>query len=186
MGAWRHPDDSAGTRKRASSNNGHALTCECPRRIRVAASTVEVGPIICGACDAPFLTDDQRAAGADVLGAYRHLWDPTGVHHGGRPTYPYRLAPSGLATRRQLARAGLCPGRQPVAAQILWRRGKRVAHLYRIDLAAPKRPATPAQLAALDRAMRARRTCPTCGQVKDYCIPRRYGECLDCVPDGAR
>jgi len=46
----------------------------------------------------------------------------------------------------------------------------------------PKRPATEAQLAALKKAMTVRRTCPTCGQVKPYCIPARYGECLDCAP----
>jgi hypothetical protein len=107
-------------------------------------------------------------------------YDPTGAHHGGLPTYPWRMAPPGLSTRRQLRANGLRPGRQPVAAQILWRRETRVAYLYRDDLAQPKRPATTAQLAALVRAMRARRTCPTCGQVGDYCIPRRYGECLPC------
>jgi hypothetical protein len=90
------------------------------------------------------------------------------------------MAPPGLSTRRQLRAKGLRPGRQPVAAQILWRRETRVAYLYRDDLARPKRPATPAQLAALARALLARRSCPSCGQVGDYCIPRRYGECLPC------
>jgi hypothetical protein len=109
------------------------------------------------------------------------FYDPTGARYG-LPTYPYKFAPDGLATVRQLRAKGLRPGGQDIAAQILWRRGKRKAYLYRIDLAAPKRPATAAQLAALARAMRARRTCPTCRQVKDYYIPRRYGECLDCAP----
>ena len=84
----------------------------------------------------------------------------------------------------ELRSAGLQPARQPVAAQILWRKGKRVAHLYRLDLARPKRPATPAQLAALAKANTVLRTCTTCRQVKDYYIPRRYGECLDCIPGG--
>jgi hypothetical protein len=113
------------------------------------------------------------------------FYDPTGARYG-RPTYPYRLAPAGLATTRQLKARGLTPGRQPIAAQILWRKGKRVAHLYRTDLAVPKHPATEAQLAALKKAMTVRRTCQTCTKVKDYCIPRRYGECLDCAPAGVR
>jgi hypothetical protein len=111
----------------------------------------------------------------------RRSYDPTGRYHAGTPTYPYRLAPTGLATRRQLRAQGLRPGRQPIAAQILWRRGKRVAYLYRIDLARPRRTATPRQLAALDKAMTARRTCSTCKHVKPYCIATRYGECLDCA-----
>lgn len=107
-------------------------------------------------------------------------YDPTGAYHGGLPTYPWGLAPPGLATRRQLRAKGLRPGRQPIAAQILWRRGQRVAYLYRDDLAQPKRRATSAQLAALAQAMAARRTCPSCRQVSEFCIPRRYGECLAC------
>ena len=96
------------------------------------------------------------------------------------PTYPYRLAPAGLATRRQLRAAGLRPGGHHAVAQILWRRGKRVAYLYRLDWAKPKRIATPAQREAIAKALRARRTCRDCGQVKPYYIPRRYGCCLDC------
>jgi hypothetical protein len=85
-----------------------------------------------------------------------------------------------LATRRQLAARGLRPGRQPIAGQILWRRGRRVAYLYRIADAAPKRPATPRQLAALAEAMRVRRTCPACRRDIGYCLPRRWPACLDC------
>ncbi|KPC75951.1 hypothetical protein ADL26_05325, partial [Thermoactinomyces vulgaris] len=58
--------------------------------------------------------------------------DPTGERHG-LPTYNFRFAPGGLCTRRQLAAKGLAPGRQPIAGQILWRRGRRVAYLYRED-----------------------------------------------------
>jgi len=97
------------------------------------------------------------------------------------PTYPYRLAPPGLCTTRQLRAAGLRPGGQDIAAQIVWRRGRRVAYLYRRDSALPKRTATPAQLAAVHAALRARRTCPTCRTEQPYYIPRRYGECLDCT-----
>ncbi|GAB3655669.1 RRQRL motif-containing zinc-binding protein [Glycomyces tarimensis] len=105
--------------------------------------------------------------------------DPDGSRYG-LPTYNYRHAPGGLYTRRQLAAVGLTPGRQPKAAQIIWRRGKRIAYLYRRDLAQPKRPATPAQLRALMKAWVALSTCPTCNTEYDYYISKRYGECLAC------
>ncbi|WP_344315621.1 RRQRL motif-containing zinc-binding protein, partial [Fodinicola feengrottensis] len=85
-------------------------------------------------------------------------YDPTGRRYG-LPTFPYRCAPEGMATVRQLRARGLRPGGQEIAAQIMWRRGRRVAYLYRIELAKPKRTATPAQLAAIDKALTARRTC---------------------------
>jgi hypothetical protein len=110
-------------------------------------------------------------------------WDPDGVRYG-ISTYWWRGAPPGYATRRQLRARGLRPGGQPVAGQILWRGvgGTRVAYLYRLDLARPKRTATAAQLVAVGKALRARRTCPTCRRVRPYCIPRSLGECLDCAP----
>jgi hypothetical protein len=107
------------------------------------------------------------------------FYDPDGTRYG-LPTYPYRWAPEGLHTARQLRAAGLRPGGQDIAAQILWRGGKRVAYLYRADLAKPNRTATPAQLAAIGKALAARRTCPECGEIKDHYIPRRQGECFDC------
>ena len=61
-----------------------------------------------------------------------------------------------------------------------------MAYLYRADLALPKRQATPAQLAALAKALAARRTCPTCGTEKPYCIPRSTGVCNDCADGGYR
>jgi hypothetical protein len=108
------------------------------------------------------------------------FYDPDGERYG-LPTYPFRWAPKGLLTRRQLRTQGLRPGGQDIAAQILWRRGKRVAYLYHAALAKPKRQATAAQLTAIEAALRARRTCPTCGQEKDYYIPRSVGECNDCA-----
>ena len=110
-----------------------------------------------------------------------NFYDPDGQRHG-LPTYPYRWAPKGLCTRRQLRAKGLRPGGQDIAAQILWRhrRHTRVAYLYREDLAKPKRHATPAQLKAIRKALQARRTCPVCGLEKDYYIPRSLGECNDC------
>jgi hypothetical protein len=131
----------------------------------------------------------MRVAYLDTLvavGTHIEFYDPTGTRYG-LPTYPYHYAPTELATRRQLRAAGLQPARQPAAAQILWwhqkprQRQRRVAYLYPIAKAKAKRPATAAQLAAVHRALEARRTCATCGQVKAYYIPRRYGECLDCA-----
>jgi hypothetical protein len=114
-------------------------------------------------------------------GYFIEFYDPDGTRYG-LPTYPYRSAPDGLLTIRQLRAKGLRPGGQDVCAQILWRHRKhrRVAYLYREDLAKPKRQATSAQLTAVGKALRARRTCPTCGTERDYYIPTSRGECNDC------
>ncbi|OEJ98048.1 RRQRL motif-containing zinc-binding protein [Streptomyces thermolilacinus] len=103
---------------------------------------------------------------------------------GALPVYRWRLAPDGLATRRQLRARGLRPGGQPVAAQLerpRRRRGPLVAYLYRIDLAKPVRPMTPGRAAALQRAMAARRTCPSCRRDAGYCIPPSLGRCVPCA-----
>jgi hypothetical protein len=104
----------------------------------------------------------------------------------GVPTYLYRLAPDGLATRRQLRARGLRPGGQPVAGKLVWRSrkvrgGKRVAYLYRVDRARLVRPMTPAKSAALAKAMLARRTCPDCGRDAGYVIPTSLGTCVPCA-----
>jgi hypothetical protein len=117
------------------------------------------------------------------MGRYRAAYeDPTGARYG-IPTFPWQGAPARFATLRQLRERGLRPGGQPVAAQILWRGvgGTRAAYLYRVDLAKPKRTATPAQRAAIESALIARRCCPTCRQVRPYYIPRSLGECLMCA-----
>jgi hypothetical protein len=111
------------------------------------------------------------------------FWDPEGDQYG-IPTYWWRGAPAGYATVRQLRALGLRPAGQPVAAQVLWRGvgGTRAAYLYLVALAKPKRTATAAQMDAVGKALRARRTCSTCGKTRDYFIPRSLGECLDCAP----
>lgn len=116
---------------------------------------------------------------ADRTGLRVRFYDPLGTRYG-FPTFPYRMAPTGLATRRQLRASGLRPGGNDPVAQILWRRGDRVAYLYRLDQAKPKRTATTAQRQAITKALRARRTCRVCGLVQPYYIPRRTGCCLDC------
>ncbi|MFB7370338.1 RRQRL motif-containing zinc-binding protein [Streptomyces sp. NPDC056222] len=112
-------------------------------------------------------------------------FDPTGAKFG-IPTYPWRYAPDGYATRRQLRALGLRPGGQPVAAQVMRRsRGRKtgvvVGHLYRIDLAKPVRPMTSRKWGALALAMLARRTCPQCHMDAGYVIPTSLGACVPCA-----
>jgi hypothetical protein len=123
--------------------------------------------------------------GARSRGIYVQFYDPDGRRYG-IPTYPYHWAPRGLLTIRQLRARGLRPGGQQPTAQILWRRGLRVAYPYRTDLALSRRQATPAQLAAIGKALAARRTCRACGTEKPYCLPRSTGMCNDCADGGTR
>ena len=118
--------------------------------------------------------------GARSRGIYVQFYDPDGRRYG-IPTYPYHWAPKHLYTARQLRAKGCAPAARPPSPRSCGARGLRVAYLYRADLALPRRQATPAQLAAIAKALRARRTCPTCGTEKPYCIPRSLGECLDCT-----
>ncbi|MEU5794888.1 RRQRL motif-containing zinc-binding protein [Streptomyces sp. NPDC047813] len=106
------------------------------------------------------------------------------------PVYPWRLAPDGLATVRQLRALGLRPGGQDVVAQIerpRRRRGPLVAYLYSIERAKPVRPMTPAKHAALAKANQARRICPWCRNDAGYVIPVSLGMCTPCAyPDEQR
>ncbi len=119
------------------------------------------------------------------MSAYGKCFDPSGARFG-VPTYPWRFAPGGYATRRQLRAAGLRPGGQPVAAQVMRRHrgrktGVQVAYLYRVDRAKPVRPMTSRKWGALALAMLARRTCPKCRITYSYCIPTSLGVCLLCT-----
>lgn len=119
------------------------------------------------------------------MAATIRFYDPSGKRFG-IPTYPWRLAPDGLATRRQLRAVGLRPGGQEVAAQLMWNsrrygRRVRVAYLYRIEAAKPVRPMTPAKWAAVGRATAARRLCPMCRQDAGYVIPSSLGACVPCA-----
>lgn len=115
--------------------------------------------------------------------AYDECYDPAGAR--GVPTYPWRGAPAGLATRRQLRAQGLRPGGQEVTAQILrfTRRTNepRIAYLYEIAKAKPVRPMTLAKWAAFDAMMIARRTCPQCRVERWYCISHSLGVCNECA-----
>ncbi|MDX3077314.1 RRQRL motif-containing zinc-binding protein [Streptomyces sp. MI02-7b] len=101
------------------------------------------------------------------------------------PVFRWHLAPDGYATRRQLRACDLRPGGQGVAAQLERprRRGRPplVAYLYRVDLAKPVRPMTPARWAALAKANAARRTCPACRRDAGYVIPPTLGTCVTCA-----
>ncbi|MFC3386304.1 RRQRL motif-containing zinc-binding protein [Couchioplanes azureus] len=120
---------------------------------------------------------------AERTGIAVEFYDPTGARYG-FPTFPYHYAPDNLATRRQLRAAGLRPDGHDPVAQILWRHRaqRRVAYLYRRDLAKPKWSASPGQLAAVAKALEARRTCRHCGITRPYYIPRSTGACLVCEP----
>ncbi len=116
--------------------------------------------------------------------------DPTGELYG-LPTFPWRSAPAGLATRRQLAANGLRKAGQSPVAQILRPRRRRpneplVGYLYRVDLAEPKRPVTAAMQAAAFTAARSRQVCAgPCGRRDLGYIPRQgapaWGRCWDCM-----
>src|SRR5918911_4041356 len=96
------------------------------------------------------------------------------------PTYPwFDQVPDHLKTRRQLADLGLRPG-GPVAAQVVWRRGKAHADLFDMNAAKPKREMTPAQAAALEKAREAQRTCPNCKTVLSFTINGRWDPWRDC------
>ncbi|MGK8506368.1 RRQRL motif-containing zinc-binding protein [Nocardia asiatica] len=84
----------------------------------------------------------------------------TAVHDPQQPdTFAWRAAPSHLKTRRQLRAAGLRPGGQdPVALMVREPTGRKRrlwAYLFDVDKAAPKRTASAAQLAAVEKAVRA-------------------------------
>lgn len=44
---------------KAKSTNLLPCSCACPRRIRVARTTLEAGPIVCGICDEEFTAELQ-------------------------------------------------------------------------------------------------------------------------------
>jgi hypothetical protein len=127
----------------------------------------------------------QRVPYLDNLRAGNFIpefYDPDGQRYG-LPTYPWKFAPDGLLTLRQLRAKGLRPGGHDICAQILWRHHRR----RRVALPVP-RSHQHAQTAGHRRparghreALQARRTCPACGTEKPYCIPRSRGECNDCA-----
>lgn len=82
----------------------------------------------------------------------------TAVHDKQPDTFAWRAAPAHLKTRRQLRAAGLRPnGQEPAALMVREPTGRKRrlwAYLFDVRAAAPKRTATPAQLAAVAKAVR--------------------------------
>ncbi|MEW1738809.1 RRQRL motif-containing zinc-binding protein [Nocardia beijingensis] len=83
----------------------------------------------------------------------------TAVHDPQQPdTFAWRAAPSHLKTRRQLRAAGLRPnGQDPAALMVREPTGRKRrlwAYLFDVGKAAPKRTASAAQLAAVEKAVR--------------------------------
>ena len=58
--AYRHAELGDGRGGRASNNNGVSARCGCGRRIRVAESVLEAGPIRCGLCGSDFIAVETR------------------------------------------------------------------------------------------------------------------------------
>ena len=123
----------------------------------------------------------SRSARIRHFGAVASEGTIAAIEAGQWVSFHWQCAPEGYATRRQLAALGLRPGGQQPRAEVRWGRGhQRFAYLYLVASAKPKRPPTPAQRAALAKAMAARRTCTTCGRDAGYCLPLTR-ECLDCT-----
>ncbi len=113
-------------------------------------------------------------------------WQPLAWEQNGLTSWSWRKAPRGLLTRRQMRTEGLAPGGAwPVGQLVFHHRRREVrALLYDRDELVPKRVPSVAQLAALERALAARRRCPACGRDVGYCIPTSLGCCVDCAyPD---
>ncbi|MDN5915948.1 MAG: hypothetical protein L0I76_12700, partial [Pseudonocardia sp.] len=112
-------------------------------------------------------------------------FQPLAWEQNGLPTWSYGHTPAGagLLTRRQMREAGLAPGGAAPVAQIVWRHRRHEVRALLWDRTelAPKRVATPAQLAAVGLALAARRWCPACARDAGYCIPTSLGVCVDCA-----
>ncbi len=110
-------------------------------------------------------------------------WQPLAWEQNGLTSWSWRKAPRGLLTRRQMRTENLAPGGAwPVGQLVFHHRRREVrALLYDRDELVAKRVPSAAQLAALDRALAARRRCPDCGRDVGYCIPTSLGCCVDCA-----
>ena len=112
---------------------------------------------------------------------YTEFYDPDGLRFG-MPTYPYRSAPAGWLTRRQLRAkdlrpGGPAPGRAgPVEAPRQAAPGQPVPRIAGAAGAADDA----GEVRGAGRALVARCTCPRCGRVMRYCIPVSVGWCNDC------
>jgi hypothetical protein len=69
LSAYRHPEPARTAKDRTSNNNAQACACGCPRRIRVAASVLDEGPITCGVCGEDFTSDNDDTNTSTGTGA---------------------------------------------------------------------------------------------------------------------
>ena len=114
------------------------------------------------------------------------LWDGRrwpGRVRDGLPEFGFRQAPDGLSTRRQLREHDLCPGGQEPFARLRWKNDQRFAWLYVDKWAKPKQAATEAKLAAVEKALAARKVCAECGPV-DHFVRTTDRLCGDCHAAG--
>ncbi|HET6294069.1 MAG TPA: RRQRL motif-containing zinc-binding protein [Kribbella sp.] len=114
------------------------------------------------------------------------LWDGRrwpGRVRNGLPEFGFGQAPAGLSTRGQLRERGLCRGGQEPFARLTWKKDQRFAWLYVDAHAKPKRTATEAQLAAVEKALAARKVCAECGPV-DHFVRTTDQLCGNCHADG--
>jgi hypothetical protein len=65
LGLWRHAEPKRD--RQAGSRNLLACSCACGRRLRVANSTLEQAPILCGACEQPFEPAERDLTRTSVL-----------------------------------------------------------------------------------------------------------------------
>jgi hypothetical protein len=115
------------------------------------------------------------------------LWDGRqwpGRVRNGLPEFRFGQAPAGLSTRRQLRERGLCRGGQEPFARLTWKRDQRFAWLYVDAKAKAKRTPSAKQLAAVQKALAARKVCAECGPVEHF-VRTTDQLCGDCHAAGA-
>jgi hypothetical protein len=116
------------------------------------------------------------------------LWDGRrwpGRVRNGLPEFRFGQAPAGLSTRRQLRDKGLSRGGQEPFARLTWKRDRRFAWLYVDDKAKAKRTPSDKQLAAVNKALAARKVCAGCGPV-DHFVRTTDQLCGDCHTAGVK
>lgn len=114
------------------------------------------------------------------------LWDGRrwpGRVRDGLPEFKFGQAPAGLSTRRQLRERGLSRGGQEPFARLTWKRDQRFAWLYVDDKAKAKRTPSDKQLAAVNKALAARKVCAECGPVEHF-VRTTDQLCGDCHAAG--
>ncbi|MEU4603479.1 RRQRL motif-containing zinc-binding protein [Kribbella sp. NPDC023972] len=124
--------------------------------------------------------DDRRGV------EWVQLWDGRrwpGRVRNGLPEFRFGQAPSGLSTRRQLRDRGLSRGGQEPFARLTWKRDRRFAWLYVDERAKAKRTPSDKQLAAVNKALAARKVCAECGPV-DHFVRTTDRLCGDCHAAG--